>query len=323
MRCVPACNVADVAASARSRGMTLSHLVERAMQESGYHAVERLYVGSSFCEQYFLHQPERLWREAFALCRREGISATLVLPVFSQKDLAAGKERIVALLRRYGGDIDEITANDPGMVDFSFLHLDRPLNAGRLLMRGARDPRPAHLAETRCGIGVPTIVTELFKNQKLKGIELDPTHAELDLSELSGLAPHLSVGVHTPYCVLSTGAICELAGARRPEHERFRPNATCKLECSRCSITYELACDVRLLKFGRTVYFPNHGCIVREGDVVRMIVTPFDTLVSPSGGNGSDVGQASLPEGGEPAFPAGKKQESDKLDPSREKEVWR
>ncbi len=321
MRCVPACNVADVAASARSRGMTLSHLVERTMQGAGYHSVERLYVGSTFCEQYFLRQPERLWRESFALCRREGISATLVLPVFSQKDLTAGKDRIVALLRRYGGDIDEITANDPGMVEFSFSHLDRPLNAGRLLMKGARDPRPAHLAETRCDVGVPTIVTELFKHQKLGGIELDPTHAELDLSELSGLAPHLSVGVHTPYCVLSTGAICELAGARHPASERFRPNATCKLECSRCSITYELACDVRLLKFGRTVYFPNRGCIVREGDVVRMIVTPFDALVSASGDNGVDAGQAPLPEGGESAFAAGKRQGSGQLGPSHEKEV--
>lgn len=321
MRCVPACNVADVAASARSHGMALSLMVERAMQGAGYHSIERLYVGSNFCEQYFLRQPERLWREAFALCRRESIPATLVLPVFSQKDLAAGKGRIAALLRRYGGDIDEITANDPGMVAFSFEHLDRPLNAGRLLMRTARDPRPVHLAETRCDVGVPTIVTELFKNQKLRGIELDPTHAELDLSELSGLAPHLSVGVHTPYCVLSTGAICELAGARRPVHERFRPNATCKLECSRCSITYELACDVRLLKFGRTVYFPNHGCIVREGEDVRMIVTPFDTLVSPSGDDGTDAEHGPVPGGGKSAFPSGKEQDCDQRGRSQRKDV--
>lgn len=291
------------------------------MQGAGYHSVERLYVGSNFCEQYFLRQPERLWREAFALCRREGISATLVLPVFSQKDLAAGKDRIAALLRRYGGDIDEITANDPGMVDFSFTHLDRPLNAGRLLMKVARDPRPLRLAEARCDVGVPTIVTELFKNQKLRGIELDPTHAELDLSELSGLAPHLSVGVHTPYCVLSTGAICELAGARRPVHERFRPNAPCKLECSRCSITYELACDVRLLKFGRTVYFPNQGCIVREGEGVRMIVTPFDVLVSSSGDNGADAEHTLTPEGEESASQACKEQVPGQLFPSHKKEV--
>ena len=47
----------------------------------------------------------------------------------------------------------------------------------------------------------------------------------------------------------------------------------------RCAIGYELPYGARLLKWGRTVYFPNHGCTVCEGEDFRMIVSPFDVLV--------------------------------------------
>ena len=67
----------------RDSGMTLSTMVERTMQAAGRRSVRRLYVGSNFCSQYFLRQPDQVWREAFSFCRREGIPATLVVPVFS------------------------------------------------------------------------------------------------------------------------------------------------------------------------------------------------------------------------------------------------
>ena len=82
-----------------------------------------------------------------------------------------------------------------------------------------------------------------------------------------------------PYCYMSTGSICELAGIGRPVREKFRPNAPCKLECARCAIGYGLPYGARLLKFGRAVYFPNHGCTVCEGEDFRMIVSPFDVMV--------------------------------------------
>ena len=160
--------------------------------------------------------------------------------------------------------------------------LDRyglPLNAGRLFSKEPRDPRYAELFEERHAVGVPALVTELFRQGELQGLELDPTHAALDLSELRGYMPYLEVGVHMPYCYMSTGSICELAGIGRPVREKFRPNAPCKLECARCAIGYGLPYGVRLLKFGRAVYFPNHGCTVCEGEDFRMIVSPFDVLV--------------------------------------------
>ena len=249
------------------------------MLEAGRGSLDRLYVGSNFCSQYFLRQPARLWREAFALCRREDVPATLVVPVFSQKDLAAGKARLDELMRENADVIDELTVNDVGMLARCHDRYGLPLNAGRLFSKEPRDPRYAELFEERHRVSVPALLTELFVRGEVRGIEIDPTHAALDLAELRGLMPHVQVGVHVPYCFMSTGAVCELASARKPVREKFRPNAPCSLECARCAIGYELPYGARLLKWGRTVLFPNHGCSICEGEDFRMIVTPFDALV--------------------------------------------
>lgn len=279
MRSLPACNVSDAAAAARFHGMALSELVERTMEKAGRGFVARLYVGSNFCSQYFLHQPASVWREAFELCRRERIPATLVVPIVTQRDLAAADALIDGLFDDYGDVIDEVTVNDVGMIGHCLDRYGRPLNAGRLFFKVPRDPRYAELFDVRHAVGVPPLVTELFRHGEVCGVELDPTHAALDLSVLRGFAPHLEVGVHMPYGYLSTGAICELASIGRPVSGKFRPNAPCSLECMRCAIGYELPYGARLLKWGRTVYFPNHGCTVCEGEDFRMIVSPFDVLV--------------------------------------------
>lgn len=249
------------------------------MLEAGRGSLDRLYVGSNFCSQYFLRQPARLWREAFGLCRREGVPATLVVPVFSQKDLAAGRALLDELVRGNDDVVDELTVNDLGMLSRCFDRYGLPINAGRLLSKEPRDPRYAELFEERHRASVPPLLTELFSQGEVRGIEIDPTHAALDLAELRGLMPEVQVGVHVPYCFMSTGAICELASARKPVREKFRPNAPCSLECARCAIGYELPYGARLLKWGRTVLFPNHGCSICEGEDFRMIVTPFDALV--------------------------------------------
>ncbi len=279
MQSVPACSVADVAAAARARGLTLGEVVERAMELAGRSHAQRLYVGSNFCSQYFLRQSMSLWREAFALCRREGMAATLVVPVVSQRDLAEACQLVEEILTSYGDMVDEITVNDVGMFAYCRQRCGRAINLGRLFFKEPRDPRYADLFETRHAVGLPAVLTGLFSRGEVAGIEIDPTHAALDLSEVRGFLPQVSVGVHMPYCYLSTGNVCEFAGIGRPVREKFRPNAPCAMECARCSVGYGLPYGTRMLKWGRTVYFPNHGCTVCEGEDFRMIVTPFDVLV--------------------------------------------
>lgn len=279
MRSIPACSVADVAAAARPFGMTLRQLVERSMQEAGRTELRRLYVGSSFCSQYFLRQPDALWREAFALCRAERIPATLVLPVFSQRDLSAAKVRICSLLAEFGTLIDEVTVNDIGMLAWLSEHIGLPVNAGRLFFKVPRDPRFAALQAEPLSVGVPALLGELGGLGKVNGVELDPVCAQLNVAELRGLAPGLTAGVHMLYCFLTTGNVCELASAQLPLERKFRPNAPCSLECARCVATHELREGVRLAKWGRTVFFANHDCSVCEGERFRMIVSPLDVLL--------------------------------------------
>ena len=154
------------------------------MQEAGRSSVERLYVGSTFCSQYFLRQPRRVWREAFALCRRLGVPATLVVPVFSQKDLAAGCERIDRLVYGFGDVVDEITVNDVGMLAFCVERYGCSVNAGRLFSKEPRDPRYVRLFEERHTVAIPALLTEVFRRGEVRGIEIDPTHAALDLAPL-------------------------------------------------------------------------------------------------------------------------------------------
>lgn len=140
MQSIPTCSVADVAAAARAQGLSLEETVERAMDLAGRTAAERLYVGSSFCSQYFLRQPMSLWSEAFALCRQRGMAATLVVPVVSQRDLASACSLVEELLNSHGDMIDEVTVNDIGM----FAHaatVRPPAQPGPPLLQGAARPR--------------------------------------------------------------------------------------------------------------------------------------------------------------------------------------
>lgn len=281
MQSVPACNVADLAAAARPHGFALAELVERTMQAAGRSSVERLYIGSNFCSRYFLHQPRSVWRESFALCRREGMPATLVVPVFAQRDLAAAHDLVDRIMCDHADIIDEVTVNDVGMLAFCARRYGCAVNAGRLFSKEPRDPRYPHLFEERHTVAIPAMLAEVFVRAEVQGIEIDPTHAALDLAQLSGFMPHIQVGVHVPYCYLTTGAVCEAASVSRPLLEKFRPNAPCSLECSRCAVGYELPFGVRLLRWGRTVFFPNRDCLISEGERFRMIASPFDVLVQP------------------------------------------
>lgn len=130
------------------------------------------------------------------------------------------------------------------------------------------------------------------------GIELDPTHAALDLSELRGLFPQVNVGVHMPYCYLSTGGICELAGIGQAVGAKFRPHAPCAMECAHCLVEYDFPQGMSMIKWGRAVYFPNHECVVHEGEDFRMIVTPFDVLL-PMRGSKASCSRTQAKGGGE------------------------
>lgn len=60
---------------------------------------------------------------------------TLVIPVFSEKDLEKGKKLLTELMDTYGDLIDEITVNDIGMLAYVKKLFDKKINLGRLFLK--------------------------------------------------------------------------------------------------------------------------------------------------------------------------------------------
>ena len=76
--------------------------------------IERIYLGSYFCERFFLKF--RGYQELIKYCKEKKICATLVVPVFSQNTLCKGKQRIYEICECLESLIDEVTVNDLGML---------------------------------------------------------------------------------------------------------------------------------------------------------------------------------------------------------------
>ena len=78
-------NVCEIFRKELLEGKRLEVLAELARKESGHEEEElsRIYGGSSFCSQYFLHING--WKELIQHCQENGWKMTLTVPVFTQK----------------------------------------------------------------------------------------------------------------------------------------------------------------------------------------------------------------------------------------------
>ncbi len=119
-------------------------------------AIQRVYIGSSFCSQYFLEFSG--YYEVFHYCREKKIPVTLTIPVFSEKDLKKGKEKIDRICLEGINIIDEITVNDIGMLAFLQNKNTVRLNLGRLFFKDSRDCR---IPDYMNGCLTPVLLTHL------------------------------------------------------------------------------------------------------------------------------------------------------------------
>lgn len=236
--------------------------------------VKRIYAGSNFCSQYFLHI--NWWKLLFEECRNRGWKLTLTLPVFSQKDLKKGKERIGEILGQGTDVIDEITVNDVGMLHYISRECGGKINLGRLFFKDARDVRIREYDE---GTVVPNLLVSWeshpLGNVQIHGIELDRMSSRIDLSDcpLSGMI----LGVHSPFCYMSTGNICKFASIHKEMEYKFRPNIPCAMECAEIYEHYRARFggkDSDVIRFGRTIYYLKNDCEVVGKQVDRDIYFP-------------------------------------------------
>ena len=232
---------------------------------------ERIYFGSYFCSVYFLSL--QFYREMIRLLKQKEIRLTLVVPVFTEKHLSGAKRMISDILAAEDNYVDEVTVNDAGML--SYIIQNYPgvtFNLGRLFCKDPRDIRSRDFSKTRT---TPALLSESAGIVPVNGIiEIDETNDELDIHDsFSG-----RIGVHYPFCYLTTGNICKFAGIHAQIDHKFRPNASCRLECQRIFECYRDDLDEDtdgIFRIGRTVYFKRKLRAVVHAEIDRMIYFPF------------------------------------------------
>ncbi|MDD7114568.1 MAG: hypothetical protein PUH88_08930 [Lachnospiraceae bacterium] len=269
-------NLCEVLSGALLHDHKLDAVIEKVVQDNQIdEPLERIYAGSSFCSQYFLHLA--CWKQLFLLCEEKGWKITLTLPVFSQKDLSWAKERIIQILEQGEGVVDEVTVNDFGMLKYISDTCNVRVNLGRLFFKDSRDIRVRPYQEGEISPNLLSCRSYFMEdNDKIKGIEIDPTNRYINLSncDLEGV----DLGVHSPFCYMTTGNICKFASIHKEPKDKFRANARCFMECTGIYEHYKECFDGKyadIIRYGRTVYFYNNGSRIAGKKIDRRIYFPI------------------------------------------------
>lgn len=261
------------------RCLNICDILERGISNLDYKNYERFYIGSYFCGKYFIHMKTEQIDALVDLIQKENNKKhfiTLVIPMFGQHDLDQGKQKIAELLDRYHELIDEVTVNDFGMLTYIGEVYDYPMNIGRLLNKDYRDMRYEDYYNSTIQ---PKIFTKYFdrlrKLYRIRGAEFDPTNKSIDFSK----APeHIMIGLHSPFCYITTGQICEFASIDKHLDQKYRPNSSCANECSKYHILYMPKDDVTWFRLGRAVYFHNEDVELKGLKELREIYFPIEEL---------------------------------------------
>lgn len=271
MFCINFCDIYSMNASEEYVENSIAKIENMTNNKAG-----RIYFGSYFCDRFFLKF--KGYRELLQCCKVKNIHATLVIPVFSQNTLAAGKKRISEICESQDDVIDEITVNDPGMLCY-IENLNRyKVNSGRLFFKNPRDCRVPEYTDS---IIAPSFLSKLNQeNQKkhpINCIELDPTNRILDVSEIKD--SDVKVAFHSPFCYMTTGRICKFASIHKEIDKKFRPNVNCQMECLSISDSYtghvvQTNCDPIIYRIGRTLFFVNNKSEIAGKNTDRLIYFP-------------------------------------------------
>lgn len=253
-------------------------VIQNAMELAGYTECERIYVGSYFCSQYVLNTSMGLMKKLLDGANRMGIPVTLVLPMFTEKDLSRGKEKIAEFIPYFQKEIDEITVNDYGMLEYIHQKFSLRINLGRLLFKDYRDPR---YGEYYHQTSKPKYFSKQFlticREYHINSLELDIPHERLELSD----APEdITISVHIPYTYMTVGMVCEFASIPYEISNKFRPNLPCNKDCLKNRLISNVIEDRTYIKIGRTVYFEHAEAQVDGTKGYREIFAPIQLSYS-------------------------------------------
>ena len=222
----------------------------------------RIYIGSYFCEKYFLGI--NIWTRITDFCKTSNIHISMVIPVFAQLDLNNAKTVISGLISKYSDIIDEIVVNDFGMLRFIKQISDLKIIQGRLFSKIPRDFR-----FTGQSSGLKNCEVQVF-DSAIHSVELDPVGSNIYIINAQNLG--IGLQLHVPYCYQTVGNICCYASTHKMIEKKFRPNSSCERECYYLCEHYK---DKDIAKIGRAVYFSSDFTKVNNISVERYIYSPI------------------------------------------------
>ncbi|MDO5291728.1 MAG: hypothetical protein Q4F05_03155 [bacterium] len=273
-------NLCELLKHIQVSGVPLKQVIGSVEKTLNTNSIPRIYIGSYFCSQYFLHLTEADCKEVLEYAKEHNSKVTLVIPIVTEKNLKRVKLRIDSFINYFGTLIDEITVNDYGMLAYIHRKYKVKLNLGRLFMKDYRDPR---YPEYFNGPFRPRVFTkyicQLVKAYHVHAMEFDPTHRQLDFLKKPD---DVLIGLHLPYCYMTTGQICEYSSVDQEIQDKFRPNTECNVECLSHHIEYELEEvqeERKFVRFGRTIYFENRDCKADGLTEMRVIYLPLDAEI--------------------------------------------
>jgi hypothetical protein len=274
INCLNFCEILNIVYEQDS---TYDIVFDKIMTAKGLEYCQRIYFGSSFCSQYFLHLRNDEIDSLINICNKRNMNLTLVIPTFTGKDLEKGKKKINSFSHYFNHIIDEITVNDYGMLKYIRDTYEIKINMGRLFMKDYRDPRHE---DYFMRVYKPKIFTEynnsIVKEYGVSGFEFDLTHEVVDFSNKP---ENIQIGVHYPYSYMTVGHICELASIGKDISKKYRPNAGCNKECHNNRIKYEFEDGREWFKYGRTIYFNNSDCTIKGNLKLRKIFFPISEVL--------------------------------------------
>lgn len=233
--------------------------------DSWNHEVKRIYIGSSFCQQYFMHV--KYWKEIADTCSYSSTPITLTIPVFAENTLIEGKKLIRSILDTYSYAIDEVTVNDIGMLEFIASFSRKRINMGRLF---AKEPRDVRYSDFYNEMYRPAILDDGELLKTVSGIEIDCGFSRFISRETDS---NKCIGIHVPFCFVSTGNICKFASIPKEISQKFRPNDSCNMECQRIAEVYdEKNANALFYRIGRTIYFFNQDTLENYSEAADRII---------------------------------------------------
>lgn len=223
---------------------------------------EYIYIGSYFCDRYFLNTPEETWRVCLYHINNMSRKAVLVIPIPGQNLLKNILDKVEKLVDT--GNISELVVNDPGMLRWCgkmFPEMD--IWSGRLMSKEIRDPR------YNMEFQIPDRY-ELCRDGTLYGITVKGVESDPVFPLRVKLSDHCQLGVHTPYAFISASRYCEIGSIGQSLAKKFRLDTKCGRQCIDCGLIYKNR-GITFYKSGRAVLTDSQASGYENKGNIRII----------------------------------------------------